>query len=72
MLRSLARGAAAALALLLACASPTLGKVIGLAVLSTDVAHEGETVEVAVENGSVPATVAPTPLYDTEKKRPRA
>jgi aminomethyltransferase len=54
------------------CASPTLGKVIGLTVLSADVAHDGETVEVAVENGSVPATVAPVPLYDTDKKRPRA
>jgi glycine cleavage system T protein len=54
------------------CASPTLGKVIGLTVLSADVASEGETVEIAVEDGSVPATVAPVPLYDTEKKRPRA
>ena len=54
------------------CASPTLGKVIGLTVLSADVARDGETVEVAVENGSAPATVAPTPIYDTEKKRPRA
>jgi aminomethyltransferase len=54
------------------CASPTLGKVIGLTVLSADVARDGEAVEVAVEDGSVPATVAPVPLYDTEKKRPRA
>jgi glycine cleavage system T protein len=53
------------------CASPTLGKVIGLTVLGADVA-DGEAVEVAVEGGSVPATVAPTPLYDTEKRRPRA
>jgi glycine cleavage system aminomethyltransferase T len=54
------------------CASPTLGEVIGLTVLSAAVARDGETVEVAVENGSVPATVAPVPLYDTDKKRPRA
>jgi glycine cleavage system T protein len=54
------------------CASPTLGKVIGLAVLRADVARDGETVEVAVENGSAPATVAPTPIYDPGKKRPRA
>ena len=53
------------------CASPTL-EVIGLTVLSAAVARDGETVEVAVENGSVPATVAPVPLYDTDKKRPRA
>jgi aminomethyltransferase len=54
------------------CASPTLGKVIGLTVLSADAARDGETVEVAVEDGSVLATVAPVPLYDTGKKRPRA
>jgi glycine cleavage system aminomethyltransferase T len=54
------------------CASPTLGKVIGLTVLRADVARDGETVEVSVEGGSVPATVAPTPLYDTAKQRPRA
>jgi glycine dehydrogenase subunit 1 len=54
------------------CASPTLGKVIGLTVLRADVARDGEGVEVAVGDGSVPATVAPVPLYDTEKKRPRA
>jgi glycine cleavage system aminomethyltransferase T len=54
------------------CASPTLGNVIGLTVLSADVARDGGTVEVAVENGSAPATVAPVPIYDPEKKRPRA
>jgi aminomethyltransferase len=54
------------------CASPTLGKVIGLTVLRADVARDGETVEVSVEGGSVLATVAPTPLYDTAKQRPRA
>jgi glycine dehydrogenase subunit 1 len=54
------------------CASPTLGKVIGLTVLRADVAREGEIVEVAVENASAPATVAPVPIYDTDKKRPRA
>lgn len=54
------------------CESPTLGKVIGLTVLRADLARDGETVEVAVEDGTAPATVAPVPLYDTEKKRPRA
>jgi glycine cleavage system aminomethyltransferase T len=53
------------------CRSPTLGKVIGLTVLRTDLARDGETVEVAVEHGIAPATVAPLPLYDTEKTRPR-
>ena len=51
------------------CESPTLGKVIGLTVLRTDLARDGESVEVAVEGGTAPATVAPMPLYDTEKKR---
>jgi aminomethyltransferase len=54
------------------CESPTLGTVIGLTVLRSDLAREGETVEVAVEGGTAPATVAPLPVYDTEKKRPRA
>ncbi len=54
------------------CESPTLGQVIGLAVLRADVATEGETVEVAVGEGTAPATVAPVPLYDTGKQRPRA
>jgi glycine cleavage system T protein len=54
------------------CQSPTLGKVIGLAVLRSDLAREGETVEVAVGDGTAPATVAPMPIYDTQKLRPRA
>ena len=54
------------------CESPTLGRVIGLTVLRSDLARDGESVEVSVEGGSAPATVAPVPLYDTEKKRPRA
>jgi glycine cleavage system T protein len=53
------------------CQSPTLGKVIGLTLLRTDLARDGETVEVAVEHGTAPATVAPMPLYDTKKTRPR-
>jgi aminomethyltransferase len=54
------------------CESPTLGKVIGLTTLRSDLASPGETVEVAVEGGTTPATVAAVPLYDTEKTRPRA
>ena len=54
------------------CDSPTLGKVIGLAVLRADLAREGEGVEVAVEDGTAPATVAPLPIYDPGKVRPRA
>jgi glycine cleavage system T protein len=54
------------------CESPTLGKVIGLSVLRSDLAREGERVDVAVDGGTAPATVAPLPIYDTEKRRPRA
>jgi aminomethyltransferase len=54
------------------CESPTLGKVIGLTVLRSDLAREGERVEVAVEDGTAPATVAPLPIYDPGKTRPRS
>ena len=32
----------------------------------------GQRVDVALGDGTVGATVAPFPLYDTEKKRPRS
>jgi aminomethyltransferase len=54
------------------CESPTLGKVIGLAVVRSDLAAPGESLEVAVGDGHASATVAPVPLYDTDKTRPRA
>ncbi|MEI7759415.1 MAG: aminomethyltransferase family protein [Thermoleophilia bacterium] len=54
------------------CESPTLGKVIGLAVIETGSAAVGERVEVAVGEGTAAATVATLPVYDPEKKRPRA
>jgi len=53
------------------CESPTLGKVIGLTVLRADLTREGEHVEVAVEGGTAPATVASLPIYDPGKTRPR-
>ena len=49
--------------------SPTLGKVIGLAVLETRFAEPGTRLEV---DGGGPATVEPLPIYDPEKRRPRA
>jgi glycine cleavage system aminomethyltransferase T len=54
------------------CKSPTLGTVIGLTVLRSDLAREGETVEVAAGEGTALATVAAMPIYDTGKTRPRA
>jgi aminomethyltransferase len=51
--------------------SPRFG-LLGLAVLETGVAGEGESVEVALGSGVVPATVAPLAIYDPEKRRPRS
>ncbi len=53
------------------CESPTLGKVIGMAVLESRLASKGETVEVAVGDGTAAATVDDFPIYDPEKRRPR-
>ncbi len=53
------------------CESPTLGRVIGLAVLDTSVALLGETVEVVLGGGTTSAHVEPLPIYDTDKRRPR-
>lgn len=54
------------------CESPTLGRVIGLAVLETRFADPGTRVDVALGDGTVPATVATLPIYDPEKRRPRS
>ena len=54
------------------CESPTLGRVIGMAVLETRFAGKGEQVEVALGDGTVAATVDDFPVYDPEKTRPRS
>jgi aminomethyltransferase len=54
------------------CASPTLGRTIGLAVLETRFALPGTRVEVALGDRSTVATVEPLPIYDPEKRRPRS
>ena len=51
--------------------SPTLGKVIGMAVLESRFASKGDTVDVAVGDGTVSATVDDFPIYDPQKTRPR-
>ncbi len=51
--------------------SPRFGK-IGLAVLRSGHAAPGTTVDVAVGEGTAPATVDVLPIYDTNKLRPRA
>jgi aminomethyltransferase len=53
------------------CLSPTLGRVIGMAMLDTRFSGLGTRVDVALPEGSVAATVEPRPVYDPEKKRPR-
>lgn len=54
--------------------SPTFDmEVIAMAAIDRELAlNEGETVEVAVGDGTATARVAPFPLYDTQKTRPRS
>jgi len=51
--------------------SPRVGT-LGLAILDTAAADEGNPVEVAVADGTAPAMVAPLSVYDPAKERPRA
>jgi aminomethyltransferase len=55
------------------CKSPTFDmQVIGMAAIDRDLVEDGQRVEVAIGGGTTAATVAPFPLYDTEKRRPRS
>ena len=54
------------------CESPTLGRVIGLAMLDARFASPGGSVDVVLGDGTVHATVESLPIYDPEKRRPRA
>ena len=54
------------------CESPTLGKVIGLAVVEARLAEPGTRLDVAVGDGTAPATVEALPIYDPDKRRPRS
>ena len=51
--------------------SPRVGT-IGLAILDTDVAVDGEKVDVAIGGSTVPATVDVLSTYDPEKTKPRS
>jgi aminomethyltransferase len=53
------------------CHSPVFDQVIAMAAIDREHAHDGGVVQVALGDGTVVATVAPLPLYDTEKRRPR-
>jgi len=52
--------------------SPTFGDQIAMAAIDRGLNEEGTRVEVALGDGTVGATVAAFPLYDTQKTRPRA
>ncbi len=55
------------------CKSPTFDmQVIGMAAIDRELVREGQHLDVALGDGVVGATVAPFPLYDTEKRRPRS
>lgn len=55
------------------CQSPTFDMhVIGMAAIDRDLSQEGQQVDVALGDGVVGAAVAPFPLYDTDKRRPRS
>ena len=55
------------------CQSPTFDmQVIAMASIDRDLVNDGQRVEVALGDGTAGATVAPFPLYDTEKRRPRS
>lgn len=52
--------------------SPTFGEQIAMAAIDRELNSEGTRVEVALGDGTVGATVAAFPFYDTEKTRPRS
>lgn len=55
------------------CQSPSFDmNVIGMAAIDRDLVRDGQRVEVALGDGTVGAEVAPFPIYDTEKRRPRS
>ena len=55
------------------CQSPSFDmQVIAMAALDRDLVRDGQSVQVAVGDGTAGATVAPFPIYDTEKRRPRS
>ena len=55
------------------CQSPSFDmNVIGMAAIDRDLVQGGQRVEVALGDGTVGAEVAPFPIYDTEKRRPRS
>jgi aminomethyltransferase len=55
------------------CQSPSFDmQVIAMAAIDRGLVRDGQSVQVAVGDGTAGATVAPFPIYDTEKRRPRS
>jgi glycine cleavage system aminomethyltransferase T len=54
------------------CLSPTFNQVIAMSSIDRSFLDEGQSVDVALGEGTVAASVAAFPLYDTEKTRPRS
>jgi aminomethyltransferase len=55
------------------CRSPTFDmQVIAMSTIDRDLVSDGQRLDVALGDGTVAATVAPFPLYDTDKRRPRS
>ena len=54
------------------CTSPTFNDVIAMGSIDRGLVNEGQRVDVALGDGTVGATVAPFPIYDTNKTRPRS
>jgi glycine cleavage system T protein (aminomethyltransferase) len=52
--------------------SPTFGQIIAMTAIDRGLTDPGRRLQVALGDGAVTATVAPVPLYDTEKACPRA
>jgi aminomethyltransferase len=52
--------------------SPTFDEQLAMAAIDGELAKEGMTVDVALGDGTVSATVAPFPIYDPQKSRPRS
>ena len=55
------------------CQSPSFDmQVIAMSAIERELVREGQQLEVALGDGTVSATVAPFPFYDTDKRRPRS
>jgi aminomethyltransferase len=54
------------------CRSPSFGEQLAMAAIDRELVQDGTKVDVGLGDGTVSATVAPFPIYDTAKSRPRS